>query len=159
MDISQFVIEILGTSKDLAIRYQCLMCIQAICKRKTMTLNYAKLFEELTPIILDMLNSLFSPKILFPLISFITTLMEKAQKTNPQYIIEAFKKSNIQLLLNKDNDLIRGAVIDMFKTLLTSFPEKTKITEIYAIVLNYIDLLMGVRNIYGYFLTLTPFLR
>ena len=146
-DIIQFVIQILIDVDDFVVKYECCMCLNAFMKKENININYLFLLEKSMPILMDLLVHFFSPNILWPLIRFLTSLIEKCQNqeiNNENNLLNMFKGLNICLskLYSKDNELIRGAIIDMMKQLIVLFKQETKITPIYMICLDFINFAM-----------------
>jgi len=128
---------------DLLAKYESALCLKSIVKQEQLKLNYFQIIEDVAPIIIDLFKNFFSPNILWPLIQLLTTLIEKSQYVCSDNIIKFIENPSLNILMQNDSELIRGALIDMLKNLIVSFPYESKITSIYVICLNFIDIVFS----------------
>lgn len=134
------MIGLLSITNDSLSKYEAAICLKTIIKQEQLKLNYFDVLENIAPHIIDLFKNFFSPIILWPLIQLLTALIEKSQYICSDNILKLIENPSLSLLINIDSDLIRGALIDMFKNLIVSFTSESKISSIFAITLNFIDL-------------------
>lgn len=121
-------------------KYESALCLKAMIKQEHLKLNYFQIIEDITPIIIDLFRNFFSPNILWPLIQLLTILIEKSQYICSDNVLKFIENPSLCILMQNDSELIRGALIDMFKNLIVSFATDTKITPIYVICINFVDI-------------------
>jgi hypothetical protein len=137
--IPSIIIHLLINSDDYVIKYNCCLCLKRLAQRKSLVLNYADIIEEVSPVIMDLLEKLFSCTTLWHLIQFLTTLIERAQYTCGERTLKIIQLPAMRRLMESNEEVIRGALIDMFKNLVVSFPNNVQIKPIFAICINFID--------------------
>lgn len=137
------MIQLLSSTDDLLSKYESALCLKSIIKQDQLKVNYFEILESIAPHVIDLFKNFFSPNILWPLIQLLTILIEKSQYICSENIIKLIENPSLSLLVSIDSELIRGALIDMFKNLVVSFPYETKITPIFAISLNFIDVVFS----------------
>ena len=49
------------------------------------------------------------------------------------------QSESMEILMSTNSELIVGALIDMFKTLIVSFPPETKVPSLYILCLKFIN--------------------
>ncbi len=139
--------------ENLIVRYECCLCVKEAIKGD-LELNYVEITTRLLPIVIDIIGKFNSPAILFPMIDFLSNLFTKCTFTSQNQDIANAIKSNAMLsILKLDNELIMGAMCDMIKSLVATFPTGSQnsfgvggvLTPIFTIALEYIDFHMAVK--------------
>lgn len=101
------------------------------------------MISEVGPIIIELFTNFFSSSILWPLIQLLTLLIEKCQFSCPENMIKILENPSLLVLMQNDSELLRGALIDMFKNLIVSFSLDTKISSIFLIIFKFIDIVFS----------------
>jgi len=85
-------------------------------------INYAELLTSSARVIIDVLNSFKTPKLVWAMINLLTLLIEKCQYNCNEGIIPILEATNFASLFSIPQELIQEALIDMAKALVLSFP-------------------------------------
>src|SRR5688572_18298691 len=110
------------------------MCLKSVIKadeKLKIHLNFILLSEEMIPLIVNLLGTFGTQNanVVWPLIDFLTLLFTKAQFTADNYgITQPIQSETMQKLLRLDNELVLGALCDMLRTVIASFPIYTPLT-------------------------------
>ena len=145
--IVQNVVQITQSLQNYVVRYECCMCLKVILKsdkpdipEQRLDLDYAAISEHLVPVIIDLLGRFRNPQATWGLIEVLKLLFTKAQYSiQNDNIIAQLQSQNIQVLTKVDDPLLLPALVDMFKTVIASFPFGTCLTSIFKICIDYID--------------------
>lgn len=139
--IVQNVVQITQSLQNYVVRYECCMCLKVILKSpEVLEIDYAAISEHLVPIIIDLLGRFRNPQATWGLIEVLKLLFTKAQySAQNDNIIAQLQSQNIQVLTKIDDPLLLPALVDMFKTVIASFPFGTCLTSIFKICIDYVD--------------------
>lgn len=141
MQIAQNIVQITQALPNYVVRYECCMCLKVILK-SNLNLNYAALSEHLVPIVIELLGRFRkpNPQAIWGLIEILKLLFTRAQySTQNDNIIAQLQSENIQLLTQLDDEILLPSLVDLFKTVIASFPFGTILTSIFTICINFID--------------------
>ncbi|CAD8055469.1 unnamed protein product [Paramecium sonneborni] len=135
---------LLSNSQDQIVQYQTLMCIKniLICLGQNFDFRNIQFFEQIAPVIVKLLCNLQKSSILWPLLSFLETLILKYSETNAnsmQILVKIIENSDLIILMKTKSQLLIGALCDMFFALFVSFPLGTNLNHLYKLALVLID--------------------
>ena len=149
VQIVQKVVQIIQALQNYVVRYECCMCLKVVLKSEgVIDLNYAQLSESLIPIIIDLLGRFRSAQVVWDLLKLLTLLFTKAQySAQNDNIIAQLQSQNIQSLTKVDDPLLLPALVDMFKTVIASFPFGTNLSSVFTICINFINFHFEVKMI------------
>ena len=85
-------------------------------------INYEELLTNSTKVIIDVLTSFKSAKIIWVMINLLTLLIQKCQYRCNENVLRVLEIANFELLFTIKYELIEEALIDMCKALIISFP-------------------------------------
>jgi hypothetical protein len=133
------ITQILGDSKDKMINYECLICLRNLIKKCDSEFNPNVMIGELAPLAINLMQEMNHPNIIFNLIDFLNTLIEKLQFQCPEIILASIKTNSFQMLFENTNEIVILGLSDMFKNLLVSSPQKNQIFEVYSSAIIFIE--------------------
>ena len=147
-EIVQNIVQITQSLPNYVVRYECCMCLKVILKSdQAFNLNYAAISESLVPIIIDLLGRFKNPQAVWGLIELMKVLFMRAQySVQDDNIIAQLQNQNILALTKLDDPLLLPTLVDMFKTVIASFPFGTILTSIFVICIEFIDYHFKVTN-------------
>jgi len=140
-EIVHNVVQITQSLPNYVVRYECCMCLKVILKsEETFNLNYAVISGTLVPVIIDLLGRFKNPQAVWGLIELMKLLFMRAQySVQDDNIIAQLQNQNILALTRQDDPLLMPALVDMFKTIIASFPYGTVLTSVFVICIEFID--------------------
>ncbi len=139
--IIQTILQVIQSITNYVIRYECCMCLKAILKSdKEIEMNFIMLSDDLIPIIIDLLERFKNPQAVWGLIELIKLLFTRSQHAiKDDNLVGQLQNQNILNMAKLDDQLLRPAIIDMFKTVIAAFPYGTVLTSIFAMCIELID--------------------
>lgn len=138
--------QILGDSKDKIINYECIICLRNLIKKGESALNLNAIIAQMAPLTIKLMQEISHPNIIYNLIDFLNTLIEKLQFQCPEIILTSIKENSFQNLFENNNEIVVMGLSDMFKNLLVSAPQKIQIFEIYSSAIIFIEKTLKVNS-------------
>lgn len=131
----------LMASDDIVTKYSCISALKKIIKlEKEDKLPLMDILECVVPAILFLCDNLNHPQLIWPVISILTNIMDKSKLAGQNKTMELLEKINMNKLLEKNDKLIRSALIDMFKTIIVAAPFGTPLPAIFEVSLRFLTL-------------------
>eukprot|EP01022_Parablepharisma_sp_SALTPOND_P000965 TRINITY_DN105352_c3_g1_i1.p1 TRINITY_DN105352_c3_g1~~TRINITY_DN105352_c3_g1_i1.p1 ORF type:complete len:1150 (-),score=111.95 TRINITY_DN105352_c3_g1_i1:28-3477(-) len=93
-------------------------------------INYAELLTASARIIIDVLNSFTTPKLVWAMVNLLTLLVEKCQYRCNEDVLSVLEATNFATLFSNKYELIQEALIDMCKALVLSFPSSASMLKL-----------------------------
>jgi len=149
IQIVENIVQITQSLPNYVVRYECCMCLTAILKSKEkLDLNYAAISEILVPVVIELLGLFKNPQAIWNLIELLKLLFTCAQYSlNTDNITAQMQSQNIQALTKVYDASLLPALVDMFKTVIASFPFGTVLTSVFIICIEFIDFHFSVKLI------------
>lgn len=139
--------QILGDSKDKMINYECIICLRNLIKKSQSALNLNVIISQMAPLTITLMQEINHPNVIYNLIDFLNTLIEKLQFQCPEIILASIKTNSFQNLFENTNEIVLMGLSDMFKNLLVSAPQRTQIFEVYSSAIIFIEKTLKVHII------------
>lgn len=131
----------LMASNDIVTKYSCISALKKIIKlEKEDKLPLMDILACVVPAILYICDNLNNPQLIWPVISILTNIMDKSKLSAQNQTVEMLEKINMDKLLEKNDKLIRSALIDMFKTIIVAAPFGTPLPAIFEVSLRFLTL-------------------
>jgi len=145
--IVENIVQITQSLPNYVVRYECCMCLKVILKSKDrLEMNYAAISEILVPVVVELLGLFKNAQAVWSLIELLKYLFTCAQYSLVNdNIIAQIQNQNIQALTKLDDPLLLPALVDMFKTVIASFPFGTVLTSVFVICIQFIDFHFNVK--------------
>ncbi|KAL4479579.1 hypothetical protein ABPG72_018565 [Tetrahymena utriculariae] len=158
VEIAGIVSQIIYDHQEPYIRYECCMCLSEIIKTEA-NLDYSVMIDKIAPIIVQLFTCFEVANVLWRLISFLSNILKKCQAENQhQQLLLVLQNSQLNVILNTDSELLKGALADMFIDLIVFFPPSTPLQPIYKLAIQFIDNCLSKRNLEVQILKLWYFL-
>ena len=93
-------------------------------------LNYKELFESIAPLWIEALNKFNSPTQIWRCVNLVSLLIEGCKDTSDEHALEHFKNINFIKMITLDSPLLKEAIYDMWKNLVSIFKSSMSILEI-----------------------------
>jgi len=123
------------------------MCLKGALRKDLPDMNYVALCGELMPVIMDLLGKFGKAHIIWPLIELLTVVFTKSRFTAQNLsVADPVQSDTFKNILKLDDELLIGALSEMFKTMIASFPPGTVLSSIYYAALELINNHLGVRK-------------
>lgn len=127
-------------SDDILAKYESAICLKTLIKQEDLKLNYYEILMQIGPIIIQLFTNFFSTNTLWHLIQLLNLLIERCQFTSQEHMMKIIENQSLYLLMENESELLRSALIDMFKNLIVVFNPDVKIPAIYMLILRFIDI-------------------
>ena len=102
------------------------------------------------PVVLHLLANTDLPTVLWPLLSFLSLVLEVTQRTVDAAVLACFnEEARLDCLLGTSNEMVKESLVEMFKNLLVVFPLATPIPQIFRLALRFLQrqLSLGLQNL------------
>ena len=93
-------------------------------------LNYKELFESIAPLCIEALNKFNSPTQIWRWVNLVSLLIEGWKDASDENTLEHFKNINFIKMITLDSPLLKEAIYDMCKNLVSIFKSSMSILEI-----------------------------
>jgi hypothetical protein len=93
-------------------------------------LNYKELFENISPICIAAMSEFQSPMQIWKFVNLISVLIEGCKENSDEETLNNFKNIDFLKIINLDSPLLKEAIYDMCKDLMSIFKNSLSIFEI-----------------------------
>ena len=131
----------LMSSNDIVTKYSCITALKKIIKlERENKLPLVEILSSVIPAILYICDKVNQPQLVWPVITILSNIMEKSSLGSGLQTMELIGKLNLDKLLEKNDKLIRSALIEMFKTIIVSVPFGTPLPGIFEMSLRFLNM-------------------
>lgn len=130
----------LMASTDIVTKYSSITAMKKIVKlSKDDALPLADILNSAMPAVLYICDRVSQPQLVWPVITILTNVMEKCSSSGIQSAL-MIERLNMDKLLEKNDKLIRSALIEMFKTIVVAAPFGSPMPSIFNMSLRFLQM-------------------
>jgi hypothetical protein len=128
-----------NSDNDLVVIYECCLTIKQILYKNPSQTLCEQILNDFSFIVFKILSSVAVPSVIWHLMTFIVTILEKTAFIKSSILIQSLSITGLNSLLNTDNEMLRIALADMCECLVLCCPDEPSVLEI---VTSYITIQM-----------------
>lgn len=119
------------------------MCLKNMIQ-SNLALNFSDIFEKISPIIISLFNQFNSADTIWNLIQLFILFLQNLQDKAVDYLETIIRSTNLDKLLETDQEILIQIMHDMLRHLIVAFPVNSSIPYIYSACLKFIAIQMKV---------------
>lgn len=121
------------------------MCLKNMIQ-SNLALNFSDIFEKISPIIISLFNQFNSADTIWNLIQLFILFLQNLQDKAVDYLETIIRSTNLDKLLETDQEILIQIMHDMLRHLIVAFPVNSSIPYIYSACLKFIAIQMKKRK-------------
>jgi hypothetical protein len=129
--------------KDLITRYSTLRTIsEFVEKDEKVQLDYNLIHDLIAPEIVNLVEQLSIPHLVWPLLKTLSTVMERIQYQSSFEPFKHIRNMNFKKLLEKDDPIVIQGMIEVFKKIIVAVPFGTPIDYVFDAAYHFLKLIL-----------------
>lgn len=129
--------------KDLITRYSTLRTIsEFVEKDERVQLDYNLIHDLIAPEIVQMVEHVSIPHLIWPLLKTLSTVMERVQYQSSFVPFKHIGSMNFKKLLEKDDSTVIQGMIEVFKKIIVAIPFGTPIDYVFDAAFHFLKLIL-----------------
>jgi hypothetical protein len=129
--------------KDLITRYSTLRTIsEFVEKDEKVQLDYNLIHDLIAPEIVQMIEHVSIPHLVWPLLKTLSTVMERIQYQSTFEPFKHIRNMNFKKLLEKDDPIVIQGMIEVFKKIIVAVPFGTPIDYVFDASFHFLKLIL-----------------